>query len=116
MNEFDIPIFKKSYDLYKNLHEHHRVVPKKDRFTVYEHAENALLRALSGIFKASTQPKREKVSTLNDVSSDINLFRIFVRLMKDVKAIDNVKYTKMQSEVEEIGRMLGGWIRSLKAD
>jgi hypothetical protein len=34
--------------------------------------------------------------------------------MKDVKAIDNKKYTIIQSEVDEIGRMLGGWIKSLK--
>lgn len=116
MNEFDIPIFKKSYDLYKTFHEYHRLIPKKDRFTTYERAENTLLDVMSGIFKASAQPKKVKVTTLEEVSVQLNLFRVFVRLMKDVKALDNKKYTAIQGEVDEIGRMLGGWIRSLKSD
>jgi len=114
MNEFDIPIFKKSYDLYKLFHDYYRLIPKKDRFTIFERAENTLLDVLTGLFKASTQSKQEKVSTLNDVSIKLNLLRVFIRLMKDTKAIDNKKYTIIQVGIDEIGRMLGGWIRSLK--
>jgi hypothetical protein len=116
MNEFDIPIFKKSYDLYKTFHEHHRLIPKQDRFTTYERAEGVLLDVMSGIFKASGQSKKEKVPTLEKVSVDLNLLRVLIRLMKDVKALDNKRYTVLQGEIDEIGRMLGGWIRSLKTD
>jgi hypothetical protein len=116
MNEFDIPIFKKSYDLYKIFHEYHRLIPKKDRFTTFERAENTLLDVMTDIFRASVQSKKEKLPTLERVSVNLNLFRVFIRLMKDTKGIDNKKYTVVQSEVDEIGRMLGGWIRSLKTD
>jgi hypothetical protein len=34
--------------------------------------------------------------------------------MKDVKAIDNKKYIAIESEMDEIGSQLGGWIRSTK--
>jgi hypothetical protein len=114
MNEFDIPIFKKSYDLYKKFHEYHRLIPKKDRFTTYERAENTLLDVMSGIFKAGSEAKSVKVTTLEEVSVQLNLFRVFIRLMKDVKALDNKKYTIIQGEVDEVGRMLGGWIKSLR--
>jgi hypothetical protein len=40
--------------------------------------------------------------------------RIFIRLMKDTKGIDNKKYLAVQAQTDEIGRMLGGWIRSTK--
>jgi len=36
--------------------------------------------------------------------------------MKDVKTIDGKKYMNLESVVDEIGRMLGGWIRSIKTD
>ena len=36
--------------------------------------------------------------------------------MKDVKAIDAKKYVALESIVDEIGRMLGGWIRSTKSN
>jgi hypothetical protein len=116
MNEFDIPIFKKSYDLYKIFHGYHQLIPKKDRFTTYERAENVLLDMMTSIFRASTQSKKEKVFILDEASTQLNLFRVFIRLMKDVKSLDNKKYTVIQAEVDEIGRMLGGWIRSLKSN
>jgi len=34
--------------------------------------------------------------------------------MKEVKTIDNKKYATLQELVDEIGRMLGGWIKSTK--
>lgn len=114
MNEFDIPILKKTYDLYRGLSEYRRLIPKKDRFTTYERVENSMLQILSGIFKASSQSKKEKLASLEEVSVQLNLLRIFIRLMKDMRAIDNKKYTLIQSQIDEIGRMLGGWIRSVR--
>ena len=58
--------------------------------------------------------KGEKVPTLEKASVKLNFLRIFVRLMKDTKAIDNNKYVALEVEVDEIGRMLGGWIKSSK--
>ena len=43
MNEIDIPILKKAYDLYKTFHEYRKVVPKADRFTIYERSEHFIL-------------------------------------------------------------------------
>jgi hypothetical protein len=34
--------------------------------------------------------------------------------MKEVKTIDNKKYILLEEMVDEIGRMLGGWIKSTK--
>jgi putative aminopeptidase FrvX len=34
--------------------------------------------------------------------------------MKDVKAIDSKKYVLIEAHLDEIGRMLGGWIKSTK--
>jgi four helix bundle protein len=116
MNDFDIPIFKKSYDLYKTFHEYRRVVPKQDRFTIFERSESAILEVIECIMQASGESKKEKLPTLERASLKLNTLRVFVRLMKDVKAIDGKKYINIESAIDEIGRMLGGWIRSVKAD
>jgi len=42
------------------------------------------------------------------------MLRVFIRLLKDVKTIDNKKYVTLENIVDEIGRMLGGWIKSCK--
>ena len=42
----------------------------------------------------------------------LDIVRVFLRLAKDVKAIENKKYQLLESQTEEVGRMLGGWIKS----
>src|SRR3989338_1184263 len=114
MNDFDIPIFKKTYDLYKNFCGLRATIPKQDRYTIWQRAENALLDVLENILLASQRSKIEKLPPLEQASVKLNLLRIFVRLMKDTRAIDNKKYLAMEIEIDEIGRMLGGWIRSIR--
>ncbi|MBT4648978.1 diversity-generating retroelement protein Avd [bacterium] len=114
MDNFDIPIFKKAYDLYKTLHEYRSSIPKKDRFTIFERCEATLLDIIENILLASSQNPKDKLPTLNHINLKLNLLRVFIRLIKDVKAIDNKKYVNLQSMIDEIGKMLGGWIRSTK--
>jgi len=58
--------------------------------------------------------KAEKLPILEKASVKLNFLRVFFRLMKEVKTIDNKKYTALQELVDETGRMLGGWIKSTK--
>lgn len=110
----DIPIFKKTYDLYKNFYAHRADVPRQDRYTLWQRSENCILDVLEGVLLASQLNKMEKISVLTNTSVKLNSLRVFLRLMKDVKAIDNKRYIVFESDVDEIGRMLGGWIRSNK--
>ena len=116
MNEFDIPIFKKSYDLYKDFCLVRLSVPKQDRYTIWLKCENCLLEIIEGLLYASQTRKLEKVPILEKVSVKISFLRVFIRLMKDTKAIDTKKYIAFEASIDEIGRMLGGWLRSSKAE
>lgn len=113
MEDFDIPIFKKAYDLYKLFYQYRTLVPKQDRYAIWQTSEKALLEILEGLLTASRLHRREKLPILGKVSLKLNLLRVFVRLTKEVKAIDMKKYVVLEEAVDEIGRMLGGWIRSL---
>lgn len=114
MNDLDIPIFKKSYDLYKEFYGLRLSVPKQDRYTLWQKCENLLIEVLEGILFASQQSKVDKLSTLEKTSVKLNFLRICVRLMKDIRAIDEKKYILIEASLDEIGRMLGGWIKSTK--
>ena len=114
MNDFDMPIFKKTYDLYKTFYAYRLSVPKQDRYTIWQKCEGLLLEVLEAILLASQQFKSEKVPTLENASVKLNLLRVFIRLMKDVKALDPKKYVIIEANLDEIGRMLGGWLKSMK--
>lgn len=112
MDDFDIPIFRKTYDLYKTFYGYRDGVPKQDRHTIFQRCENLILEILEGILAASQAYKSDKLTTLEKVSVKLNFLRVFLRLMKEVRAIDGKKYVILEGLVDEIGRMLGGWIKS----
>lgn len=114
MDNFDIPIFKKTYDLYKIFYGYRNGIQKQDRHTIWQKCENIILEIIEGILFASQAYKSEKLPTLDKVSVKLNFLRVFLRLMKEVKIIDNKKYAVLEEIVDEIGRMLGGWIKSAR--
>ncbi len=114
MDDFDIPILKKVYNLYKIFHGYHATIPKQDRYTIWQRCENLILDIIEGMLLASRTYRGDKLQILERVSSKLDLLRVLVRFIKDMKVIDNKKYVALQGHVDEIGRMLGGWIKSSK--
>lgn len=112
MNDLDIPILKKSYELYKVFHDYRRLVPKSDRFTIFQRCENVIIDIVELFLEAGYSKSSNKVPILEKASVKLNTLRFLIRLMKDTKSLDNKKYVTLQEMIDEIGRMLGGWIRS----
>lgn len=57
---------------------------------------------------------KNKLETLTQISIKLDLIKILLRIGKDTQAVKNNKYLELQTTLQEIGRMLGGWIRSSK--
>lgn len=114
MDEFDIPIFKKNYELYKSLNGMRASVPKNDRYAIWQRVENTDLDFTELLIEATALYKAEKIPVLDRASIKLNLLRFLIRLAHDTKTIDGKKYTAIQQQIDEIGRMLGGWMKSIK--
>jgi hypothetical protein len=108
----DIPIFQKVYELYKLLYQYVASFPKKDRYTLGQRVENSLLDFMESVILASQLPKTDKLPVLQKASIKLDVLKVFIRLCKDLKILDNKKYLILESQIQEIGRMLGGWIKA----
>ena len=93
-----------------------RIVPKQIKYTLWQRLENIILEIIENIMQASLSAKKKKLPGLENASIKLNILRVFIRLAHDTKAIDNKKYVLLQKDVDEIGRMLGGWIRSMRSN
>lgn len=116
MSESEIPIFKKIYELYRLMHSYRNSIAKADRYSLWQRAENVCLELLELVLGAAQESKAAKLPLLQNASIKLSVLRAFIRLAKDAKAIDTKKYLALQSMIDETGRMLGGWLRSLKSD
>jgi len=91
-----------------------QLFPKKDKYALGQKIDNLILDTVESIFLAINFQKEERCIALQKASSKIDLLKILIRLAKEVKAIDDKKYVQLQKELQEIGKMIGGWIRSLR--
>jgi hypothetical protein len=41
------------------------------------------------------------------------VLKVLIRLAKETRAIDNPQYLEIQVILQEIGKMIGGWIKSV---
>lgn len=107
----DIPIFHKIYDLYKLLYAYHLKIPRSDRYTIWSKCENTTLALLEALIETSHLKGDDRVKILHIMSNKLDLLKVLIRLAKDTRVIDNKQYLEIQTLIQEIGKMIGGWIK-----
>src|SRR3989344_226328 len=112
LHQLDIPIFAKLYEFYSHLNQILVSFPKIKRYTLGERIDNLTLDIFELLF--SVTYSNDKLVILQKISSKLDLLKILIRLSKDSQAMNHNQYIKLQSYLQEIGRMLGGWIRATK--
>lgn len=75
--------------------------------------ENITLEILELLFLANSKQSRSRLLILNKVDVKLKILKTLIRLCFDVKVINQKKYLILQEKLQEIGKMLGGWIKSL---
>ncbi len=111
----DLPIFHKTYDFIIVFSNYVVKFPKHDRFTLGARIENTAVELLMLIMRANYGQAVARVGFLNEGSILLDMLKVFVRLAKDKKAIHPNQYLMLEERLQEIGRMLGGWIKSSSA-
>lgn len=89
-------------------------MPKKDKYTLGEKTQRATLDLIELLVEAGYQEKFKKRVTLDRAAVKLDLVKIILRLGQDLKAMPTNKYLSLEEKLQEIGRMLGGWIKSVK--
>lgn len=108
-----MPIIKNLYELYKIFYSYSVLFPKKDKYTLGAKCEMYIIAVLEILLEASCAYKEEKLELIKKANTKFDTLKLFVRLLKDLDIIDSKKYLELQKRIQEIGKMLGGWQRSL---
>lgn len=77
--------------------------------------ETLILEILELTLLAVTLPiKEDKSKALRKISLKVDLLKILIRLANQIKVVDNKKYLRLEEALLGIGKMAGGWLRSLQ--
>jgi len=100
--------------IYKLWHEFLPHFPKDSRHTLGAKIDSSLLGATELIIRASYSDKVEKLISLKRASFKIDMLKFFLQVAWEIKSLDNKRYISLSEKVGDTGKMLGGWIKSLK--
>lgn len=105
----DLKVFQKTYDLLLYMYPILQKYPKSERFSLRQRMENSLLCVLKDLIAAHYL--REKREPLEHANLELEKLRIFLRLSYDLKFLDLRRFEICSRQLNEIGKMVGGWIR-----
>ena len=89
-------------------------IPRTEKFSIGTEVKTSMYEMLKNILLASKIDKSKRLQIYNIVDSNIYYQRICIRIMYNQKWIDEKKYKHSNELLAEIGKILGGLIKSLE--
>lgn len=86
--------------------------PRDQRFLLGDRIEGYLLEILENLITA--QYSRDKGEFLRKANLKVEVLRFLWRLSHDLRYLDTRRYEYASRALDEIGRLVGGWIRTLR--
>ncbi len=99
----------KMYDLILWSCNHTSKFPRNDRFVLGERIERNLYGLLETLIAAKYTKDRRRL--LEDANLALEVLRFQMRLAKDLQCLKVESYAFAAKSIDEIGRMVGGWLR-----
>jgi hypothetical protein len=106
----ELPVYKASYDLLLTIFQFTKDFKKEYKFTVGESLKKETIQLLTLIYRANS--RKEKFEVLQSAREQIEVIRIFIRLMKDMHQISLEKFVQVNLSVENVSKQLNGWQKS----
>ena len=109
---YELPVYKASYDLLLEIFQFTKEFSKDFKYTVGESLKNETVKLLTLIFRANSRTDKQMV--LQEAREQIEVIRLLIRLMKDMRQVSLKIFVQVNQKVEEVSKQLTGWQKSIK--
>ena len=107
-----MPVYKACYDLLIEIFRFTGEFSREYKFTVGENLKKETIDLLKLIFRANS--RTDKISVLQEARQSIEIIRLMIRVMKDMKQISLKRFVAVNQKVENVSKQLAGWQKSQK--
>ena len=111
-----LPIIQKFVSVYKLWSEIKIHFPKTSRYTLGAKIDGYFLETIEVLFIASYLSKQEKIPYLKKASVKLDLLKFFLQIAWESKSLEKKQYIVLSVPLNEIGKMLGGWIKGIQKE
>lgn len=86
-------------------------LPRTEKFSIGTEYKQSLYQTLENIMMISKTDKKNILNYLNKIDALLNTQRIYLRIMKKNKWIDERKFKIAMEHIYELGKILGGLMK-----
>lgn len=88
-------------------------IPKTTRYTLGARIENKFLDLLEKAYTAYFSSRDKKPEKISDCVFILDILKFLITITWEARSISNKQYEELAVKLDEIGKMLGGWKKSL---
>ena len=107
-------IYQKLYDFVLWMYPLINRIPKSHRLVLGRHIEELCISLLVLVISANKVRGQKRSALQIEISNKLDKLRILIRLSKDLRFISIRQYTYAAEKMNEIGKMLYGWMKSVR--
>ncbi len=104
-----LPIYTKTYEFIKFTCRIVQQFRKEYKYTLGTELQQINWQILDEIIKTNSLPNNQKTASIEKITQVFDKFKIRFRFAYEVGLMTPQKFGAAQKEMEEMGRMIGGW-------
>ena len=104
-----LPIYIKTYNFIKIVHRIVHQFRKEYKYTLGSELLHIIWQILDEIIATNSLPDNEKKEGIEEISQLFDKFKIRFRFAYEAGLVSSTKFGIAQKDIEEIGKMIGGW-------
>ncbi|TSD02913.1 MAG: hypothetical protein Athens071416_432 [Parcubacteria group bacterium Athens0714_16] len=87
----------------------YQILPKPHKYSLGQKIDNIFIEIIEAISIATFLSREEKHPWVRLAIRKVDTLKILLMVLWETKSLDNKKYIVLSLQIDEIGRMLGGW-------
>ena len=91
-------------------HSCHCILPKTHRHTLGNRIDTLYIELIEAVSAAAFLSKAEKLPYLRLAIRKRDTLTLLLVILFETKSLDTKKFINLSTQLEDIGKMLGGWI------
>ena len=104
---YNLPVYKQSYDLLLDIFKLTKEFNREYKYTIGEELKKETTAMIINIYRANSN--NDKYNHISNARENIEVIRLLIRLLKDLKQIQVVKIAKLNLAIEDLSKQLTGW-------
>ena len=110
----NLPIMQTCLATYKQWRVFHNQFPRLSKFSLGTKIDNLFNELFEAVYSAGYAKPENKLLFVAKASIKLDLLKFFIQVAWELKCIDHKKFALLSQPLNEVGKMIGGWLKQLK--